>query len=231
MSDGSELSYRDEPAPVLRKIIARRMAESKVESPHFYLTVDVDAGPIAERREAAIAETGRRISFNDLLVKDCATILMEHPECNVSYIDDKIRYYDVANICLAVAVPDGLLTPTITACQRKSIIEISEQSAALVDKAKRMKLRPREGSGGTFTISNLGMYGIESFSAIINPPQSMILAVGAIRDTPVVVDGEIQIGKRMKLTLSCDHRVIDGSVAAVFLSALKDRLEASVNAS
>ncbi|MGA2480502.1 MAG: 2-oxo acid dehydrogenase subunit E2, partial [Spirochaetia bacterium] len=163
--------------------------------------------------------------YNDIIMKAIASLMAKHPVCNASYVNDKIRYYAEVNICLAVAVEGGLLTPAVRQCEKKSIVEISEESRALVEKARTKRLRPRESMGGTFTISNLGMFGIEEFGAIINSPQGLILAVGALRETPVVRAGNIEIGKRMKMTLSCDHKVVDGAVGAAFLADLKAVLE------
>jgi len=220
-----EPPYREEDASGLRKVIAKRMVESKLGSPHFYLTVDVDVDALIAKREALNAGRERKISYNDILMKAVAGLMAKHPLCNASYVDGKIRFYSEVNVSLAVAVQGGLLTPTVRGCERKSLSEISEEAAVLVEKARAMKLRPREGAGGTFTISNLGMYGIEEFSAIINPPQALILAVGAIRSTPVVRDGGVGVGNRMKMTLSCDHKVVDGAVGAAFLSDLRSVLE------
>lgn len=220
-----EPTYREEEASGLRKVIAKRMVEAKLTNPHFYLTVDVDVEALIARREALNAGRERKISYNDLLMKAVASLKEKHPLVNASYLDGKIRYYDEVNVSLAVAVPGGLLTPTVRGCDRKSLAEISEEAAALVEKARAMKLRPRDGMGGTFTISNLGMFRIEEFAAIINPPQATILAVGSIRTTPVVKDGALAIGRRMKMTLSCDHKIVDGAVGAAFLSDLLAFLE------
>jgi pyruvate dehydrogenase E2 component (dihydrolipoamide acetyltransferase) len=220
-----EVSYRDEKAPLLRKVIAHRMLESKQTVPHFYLIVDMDVKNLIAFRSELNERRDRKISFNDIIVKAIAMMLTKHPDCNVSYIDDNIRYYDAANVCLAVAIDGGLLTPAIWNCESKSIEEISDDAEALVEKARNKKLRPRESMGGTFTLSNLGMFGIEEFIAIVNPPQALILAVGAIRDVPVVEDGKIIAGKRMKMTLSCDHRAVDGAMAAAFLIDLKTVIE------
>lgn len=223
--DENGLEYREEEAPPIRKIIARRMIESKTQAPHFYLTIDVDMEKLVRLRENLNAKEERKYSFNDFLIKGCAKVLSSHPELNASYIEEKIRYYKNINISLAVAVEGGLLTPTIRECDKKTLREISEESIILVEKARKKRLRPREWMGGTFTLTNLGMFGIEEFIAIINPPQSMILAVGAIRKIPVVEDDSIKIGTRMKLTLSCDHRVVDGAMGAEFLSELKFLIE------
>jgi len=220
-----EVSYRDEKAPLLRKVIAHRMLESKQTVPHFYLTSDVDVKNLIDFRVELNQGRERKISFNDILIKAIANMLTKHPGCNVSYIDDNIRYYDAANVCLAVAIDGGLLTPAIRNCESKSIEEISDDAAILVEKARNKKLRPRESMGGTFTLSNLGMFGIEEFLAIVNPPQALILGVGAIREIPVVEDGKVVIGKRMKMTLSCDHRAVDGAMAAEFLTDLREVIE------
>jgi len=220
-----EPPYREEDASQLRKVIARRMVESKHANPHFYLTVDVDVEKLGQMRDALNAGREKKISYNDIIMKAVASLMGAHPVCNASYVNDKIRYYSEVNICLAVAVEGGLLTPAVRQCEKKSIAEISEEARALVEKARTKRLRPRESMGGTFTVSNLGMFGIEEFGAIINSPQALILAVGAMRITPVVREGKIEIGKRMKLTLSCDHKVVDGAVGAVFLADLRSVLE------
>jgi len=223
--DENGLEYREEEAPPIRKIIAKRMTESKMSAPHFYLTIDVDASRLIQLREEMNEKEQRKYSFNDFLIKGCAKVLSDHPELNASFIDEKIRYYRNVNISLAVAIEGGLITPTIRDCDKKTIREISEESAVLVEKARKKRLRPREWMGGTFTLTNLGMFGIEEFIAIINPPQSMILAIGTIRKTPVVEGENIKIGNRMKMTLSCDHRVVDGAMGATFLSELKSLIE------
>jgi pyruvate dehydrogenase E2 component (dihydrolipoamide acetyltransferase) len=220
-----EPPYREEDASQLRKVIAKRMVESKVTNPHFYLTVDVDVEKLAALRETMNTGREKKISYNDIIMKAVASLMAKHAVCNAAYINDKIRYYSEVNICLAVAVEGGLLTPAVRQCEKKSIAEISEESRALVEKARTKRLRPRESMGGTFTISNLGMFGIEEFGAIINSPQALILAVGALRETPVVRAGKIEIGRRMKMTLSCDHKVVDGAVGAAFLADLKGVLE------
>jgi len=220
-----EGQYREQEAPPLRKAIARRMTESKLSIPHFYLTVDVEAEKLVEFRTALNAGRETRISYNDIILKAVAQVLLAHPECNVSYHDGKMRYYAEADLCLAVAVRGGLLTPVVRSCGQKSIAEISGEAGALVAKARGKRLRPGESMGGSFTLSNLGMYGIEHFAAIINPPQALILAVGTIRETAVVKNGNLAIGMRMKMTLSCDHRAVDGTTAAVFLAELKALLE------
>jgi len=227
MSDEKALEprFHEESAPLLRKVIAKRMLESKLNIPHFYLTVDADMEKLVALRNELNSSGERKISFNDLLIKAIAISLKKHPECNVSYLDEKLRYYEDINICLAVAIEGGLLTPVIRNCDSKTLFEISDESKQLVEKARNKRLRPRDSMGGTFTLTNLGMFGIEEFMAIINPPQALILAVGAIRDVPVVEDGKVGVGKRMKMTLSCDHRAVDGAMAAAFLADLKSIVE------
>ena len=220
-----EAKYREEDASPLRKAIAQRMAESKATVPHFYLTVDVDTEGLISFRNELNDKLGFKVSYNDILMKAVAIVLNKYPEYNVSYYDGKLRYYENVNISLAVAVEGGLLTPTVRECEKKSIEEISNDAKALIEKARNKKLRAREQMGGVFTITNLGMFGIDEFMAIINPPQSMILAVGVIRDAAVVKDGKIALGKRMKMTLSVDHRALDGAMAANFLDSLKKILE------
>jgi pyruvate dehydrogenase E2 component (dihydrolipoamide acetyltransferase) len=215
-----DLTYTEEDAPLLRKVIAQRMTESKLNAPHFYLIVDVDMEKMIALRTALNADGSRKFSYNDLLIRAIAITLRNHPDCNVSYIDDKIRRYDKINVCLAIAIEGGLLTPAIRECDKKSLAQINDVTQEFIEKARSRKLRPRESMGGTFTLSNLGMYGIEEFCAIINPPQALILAVGTIRDVPVVRDGRIVPGKMMKMSLSCDHKAVDGATAAAFLSDL-----------
>jgi len=223
--ESEELSFREVEATPIRKIIAKRMVESKTTIPHFYLTLDIDMQRMIDFRSRLNRQGEIKISYNDLIIKAAAEILKDHPECNVSYIDNRLRYYKNVNISLAVAVEGGLLTPTVHECEKKSIREINREVTELIEKARRIRLRLREQTGGTFTLSNLGMFGIEEFYAIVNPPQAMILAVGAIRDVPVVSDGKIVAGKRMKASLSCDHRAVDGAIGAMFLSELKNIIE------
>ena len=222
-----EANYREEEVTPLRKAIAQRMAESKSGVPHFYLTVDVDMEKLIYFRNNFNNRAEVKVSYNDILMKAVAEVFKQYPEYNISYHDGKVRYYENVNISLAVAVEGGLLTPTIRECEKKSILQINSDAKILIEKARNKKLRAREQMGGVFTITNLGMFGIEEFMAIINPPQSMILAVGAIRDVPVIIDGEIVPGKRMKMTLSVDHRALDGAMASIFLDRLRKLLESS----
>ncbi len=209
----------------MRKTIARRLAESKFTSPHFYETIDIDMKQAVVAREQLNAISDVKISFNDFVVKACAVALRRHPKVNTSWLDDVIRVNGSVNIAVAVAVEDGLLTPVIRNTDMKGLRQISAETKDLATRARDKKLQPEEWEGSTFTISNLGMYGIEEFTAIINPPNAAILAVGAIRDVPVVENGQVVPGKRMKVTLSSDHRVLDGATAAEFLSTLRHILE------
>ncbi len=209
----------------MRKTIARRLAESKFTSPHFYETIDIDMKHSVAAREQLNAISDVKISFNDFVVKACAVALRRHPKVNTSWLDDVIRVNGSVNIAVAVAVEDGLLTPVIRNADQKGLRQISVETKDLATRARDKKLQPEEWEGSTFTISNLGMYGIEEFTAIINPPNAAILAVGAIRDTPVVENEQVVPGKRMKVTLSSDHRVLDGATAAEFLSTLRHLLE------
>jgi pyruvate dehydrogenase E2 component (dihydrolipoamide acetyltransferase) len=209
----------------MRKTIARRLAESKFTSPHFYETIDIDMKQAIAAREQLNAISDVKISFNDFVVKASAVALRRHPKVNTSWLDDVIRVNGAVNIAVAVAVEDGLLTPVIRNTDQKGLRQISAETKDLATRARDKKLQPEEWEGSTFTISNLGMYGIEEFTAIINPPNAAILAVGAIRDVPVVENGQVVPGKRMKVTLSSDHRVLDGATAAEFLSTLRQLLE------
>jgi pyruvate dehydrogenase E2 component (dihydrolipoamide acetyltransferase) len=217
----------------MRKTIARRLTESKQTVPHFYLTIDVDAQPLLDARASINAQleeakSDAKISVNDLLVKACAIALRRVPECNASFLGSEVLFHQVVDISVAVAVPDGLLTPVVRDADKKGVLAISAEIKELAKRAKDKKLKPEEMQNGTFSISNLGMFGIEQFAAVINPPEGAILAVGTVREEPVVKDGAIVAGKRMRMTLSCDHRVVDGAVGARFLAALKKLLEAPV---
>ncbi len=214
-------------ASPMRKTIARRLTESKQTVPHFYLTIDIDAEPmIAARRQMNSVLDGEKVSFNDLVLKACAIALRNVPECNASWMGDEIHYHRVVDVSVAVAVPDGLVTPVVRDADRKGLLAIAREVKALAARAREKKLAPEEMTGGTFSISNLGMYGIEEFAAVINPPEGALLAVGGIRDAVVVRDGQVVAGKRMKVTLSCDHRVVDGAVGARWLQELQRLLQA-----
>ena len=209
----------------MRKTIARRLAESKFTAPHFYLslTIDMDAAMVARK---AINDRGpHRVSFNDMVVKAVAMALKNHPAVNSSWLEDRIRYNEHVHIGVAVAVEDGLLVPVVRHANAKSFGEIGVEVREFAQKAKDKKLQPADWEGNTFTISNLGMFGIDEFTAIINPPDACILAVGGIQAVPVVRDGAVVPGHTMKVTLSCDHRVVDGATGAAFLNEVKQNLE------
>ena len=209
----------------MRKTIARRLAESKFTAPHFYLslTIDMDAAMVARK---AINDRGpHRVSFNDMVVKAVAMALKNHPAVNSSWLEDRIRYNEHVHIGVAVAVEDGLLVPVVRHANAKSFGEIGVEVREFAQKAKDKKLQPSDWEGNTFTISNLGMFGIDEFTAIINPPDACILAVGGIQAVPVVRDGAVVPGHTMKVTLSCDHRVVDGATGAAFLNEVKQNLE------
>lgn len=223
---GTEGGYEDVPLSQMRKVIARRLGESKFSAPHFYLTIDIDmAEAMKARKQINEMIAPAKISFNDLIVKAAAGALRMHPAVNSSWLGDKIRINHDVNVGVAVAVPDGLLVPVIRHTDRKSLTQINSEVKTLAGKAKDRKLQPEEMQGNTFTISNLGMFGIEEFTAIINPPDACIMAVGGIIQKPVVKDGNIVVGHRMKVTLSCDHRVVDGAVGSEFLLTFKALLE------
>ncbi len=221
----SDFEYGDHPVSQMRKVIAKRLAESKFSAPHFYLTVEIDMGKTIKSRKEINENAETRISFNDFVVKACAMALRKHPAINSSWYGDKITYNREINIGVAVAVKDGLLVPVINHADHKSLSMINSEVKLLAGKAKEKKLQPAEMSGNTFTISNLGMFDIEEFTAIINPPDACILAVGSIKQKPIVKDGAIVPGNIMKVTLSCDHRVVDGATGAQFLTTLKSYLE------
>ncbi len=217
-------SYEDVPLSQMRKTIARRLSESKFNAPHFYLTMEIDMDNAIEARKA-INNSGVKISFNDLVVKAAAMALRKHPKVNASWLGDKIRYNHHVHIGVAVAVEDGLVVPVLKFADAKSLTQIGEEVKTFAAKAKEKKIQPADMEGNTFTISNLGMYGIEDFTAIINPPDSCIMAVGSIKQVPVVKNGQIVAGNIMKITLSCDHRSVDGASGSEFLLSFKQYLE------
>jgi pyruvate dehydrogenase E2 component (dihydrolipoamide acetyltransferase) len=218
--------FRDEPVSQMRKVIAQRLSESKFTAPHFYLTVSVDMDNAMDSRKAINAQIApAKISFNDLVIKACAQALTEHPAVNSAWHNDFIRYNDHVHIGVAVAVPDGLLVPVVRFADGKPLTQIGAEVRELASKAKSKKLQPADWEGNTFTISNLGMFDIEEFTAIVNPPDACILAVGGIQQVPVVKNGAVVPGNVMKLTLSCDHRVVDGVVGSLFLNTVKNYLE------
>ena len=220
-----EESFTEEKVSQMRKVISKRLAESKFTAPHFYLTMEINMDKAVEARKGMNEISPVKISFNDIVLKAVAAALKQHPDVNSSWLGDKIRRNQHVHIGVAVAVPDGLLVPVVRFADNKSLSQISAEVKDLGKKAKEKKLQPADWEGNTFTISNLGMFGIEEFTAIINPPDSCILAVGGIKQTPIVKDGEIKIGNMMKVTMSCDHRVVDGAVGSAFLLTLKQLLE------
>ncbi len=224
VASGTE-SFRDESVSQMRKTIAKRLAESKFTAPHFYLTMEINMDNAITARKA-INESGEvKISFNDMVVKASALALRKNPKVNSSWRGDSIRYNDHVHIGVAVAVEDGLLVPVIRFANEKGLAQIGSEVKVFAEKAKTKKLQPADWEGNTFTISNLGMFGIEEFTAIINPPDACILAVGAIKETPIVKNGAVVPGNVMKVTLSCDHRVVDGASGSAFLQTLKSYLE------
>ena len=222
---GSAGGYEDVPTSQMRKVIARRLSESKFGAPHFYLTIDVEMSNAIAYRKQLNAISDVKLSFNDLIVKSSAHALRKHPAINSSWMGDHIRYNADINIGVAVAVEDGLLVPVVKHADRKGMSVINQEVKQMAGLARERRLQPDQMSGNTFTISNLGMFDITEFTAIINPPDACILAVGSIKQTPVVKDGELAVGNVMKLTLSCDHRVVDGASGAQFLATLKSMLE------
>ena len=218
-------SFTEEKVSQMRKVISKRLAESKFTAPHFYLTMEINMDKAIEARAGMNEISPVKISFNDIVLKACAAALKQHPDVNSSWLGDKIRKNQHVHIGVAVAIPDGLLVPVVRFADSKTLSQISAEVKDLGKRAKEKKLQPADWEGNTFTISNLGMFGIEEFTAIINPPDACILAVGGIKQTPIVKDGEIKIGNVMKVTMSCDHRVVDGAVGSAFLLTLKQLLE------
>jgi pyruvate dehydrogenase E2 component (dihydrolipoamide acetyltransferase) len=221
-------SFEEVPVSQMRKTIARRLSESKHTAPHFYLTMEIEMDAAMEARERMNESSPVKISFNDLVVKACAMALRKHPAVNSSWLGDKIRYNHHVHIGVAVAVDEGLLVPVVRFTDQKSLSQIAGEVKDLAQKAKNKKLQPADWAGNTFSVSNLGMFGIDEFTAIINPPDACILAVGGIKQTALVKNGQLVVGNVMKVTLSCDHRVVDGALGAAFLKTLKELLEAPV---
>jgi pyruvate dehydrogenase E2 component (dihydrolipoamide acetyltransferase) len=208
----------------MRRTIAKRLIQSKAPVPHFYLTVDAAVDRLWEAYRA-LREENDPVSLNDVIIKAAAVALRRHPEMNASFAGDHVKQYSHVHIGVAVAIDDGLITPVIRDADTKPLADIAAEAKALAERARNRRLQPNEYTGATFSISNLGMMGIDEFSAIINPPEAAILAVGAVREVPVVEGGQVKIGRRMKLTLSVDHRVADGAQAARFLGTLRRMLE------
>jgi pyruvate dehydrogenase E2 component (dihydrolipoamide acetyltransferase) len=220
--------YLDTPVSQMRKVIASRLGESKFSAPHFYVSMSIDMGAAMASRSLLNAESTVKISFNDMVVKAVAKSLKKHPAVNSSWLGDVIRTnYDV-HVGIAVDVEDGLLVPVVRHADAKSLSDISTEVKSFAQRARDKQLQPQDWEGNTFTISNLGMFGVEDFTAIINPPDACILAIGGIQSVPVVKDGEVVPGHVMKVTLSCDHRAVDGATGSAFLNSLKAFLEAPV---
>jgi pyruvate dehydrogenase E2 component (dihydrolipoamide acetyltransferase) len=224
VTPGTEIPHSN-----VRRTIARRLAESKFQAPHFYVTVEIAMDDAVSLREQLIRAEGVKISFNDLVVKACGRALTSFPTVNASWAEDRIITHAGVHVGVAVAIPDGLITPVVRDADRKSVVEISREIKELAGRARDRKLKPEEFTGSTFTTSNLGMFDVAEFTAIINPPESCILAIGAVRKTPVVVDDRLTIGHRMNVTLSSDHRVVDGALAAQFLAEVRRLLENPVS--
>lgn len=221
----TEESYDEVPVSQMRKTIAKRLSESKFTSPHFYLTMEIDMSNSISARESINAVTGSKVSFNDLVIKAAAAALRQHPKVNSSWLGDKIRTNHHIHIGVAVSVEDGLLVPVVRFADSKTLRQINTEVKTFAQKAKDKKLQPSDWEGNTFTISNLGMFGIDEFTAIINPPDACILAIGGIQERPVVKNGQVVPGNVMKVTLSCDHRVVDGVSGSEFLRTFKGLLE------
>jgi pyruvate dehydrogenase E2 component (dihydrolipoamide acetyltransferase) len=222
----TEGDFKDIPLTQIRKTIARRLAESNGPVPTFFLTAEFDATRAAEMR-AQLTEMGDqyKVSFNDIVIKAVALALAEHPEVNAHWLGDKIRHFNRIHVAMAVAVEDGLITPVLFDADRLSLWEISEKARDLAKRARDRKLMPEEYSGSTFSVSNLGMFGIDQFTAIINPPEAGILAIGGVEEKPVVIEGQLEVRQRMRVTMSCDHRVVDGATGAKFLQTVRGYIE------
>ncbi|HSM60798.1 MAG TPA: pyruvate dehydrogenase complex dihydrolipoamide acetyltransferase [Longimicrobiales bacterium] len=224
----AEDEYVDVPVSQMRKTIAKRLVESIGPVPHFFLTIDVDMGRVMEARKslnALLEKDGEKVSINDILLKAVAGALRKHPDCNAQWHGTSVRRYNAVHLGVAVAIEEGLITPVVRDAHVKGIARIAREVRELAGRARERKLQPNEYTGSTFSVSNLGMFGIHEFTAIINPPEAGILAVGGIEDTPVVVDGQVVVRPRMRVTMSCDHRVIDGAQGSRFLATLKGMLE------
>ena len=223
-----EAEYADMPTSQMRKAIAKRLITSIGPVPTFYLTMDVDMGRVIEARKSInvmLEREGGKVSINDIVLKAVAAALRQHPNCNAQWHDSYVRRFNAVHIGVAVAIEDGLITPVVRNAHAKGIGQIGAEVKELAGRAREKKLMPDEYTGATFSVSNLGMFGIHNFTAIINPPEAGILAVGGIEDTPVVVDGAVVVRPRMRITMSCDHRVIDGAQGSRFLQTLKGMLE------
>jgi pyruvate dehydrogenase E2 component (dihydrolipoyllysine-residue acetyltransferase) len=219
-------AYRDEPATQIRQTIAKRLVTSLGPVPHFFLTTEIEMDRAAEMRRGINAlDPDLKISINDVIIKVAAAALIQHPEVNASFQEKFVRYYEHADIGVAVAIEDGLITPVVRSADQKSLSQIAAEVRELAERARSKRLKPEEYTGATFSISNLGMFGIDEFTAVINPPEGAILAIGAMSPKPVVRDNEIVVRQIMRVTMSCDHRAIDGATGAKFLQTFKKILE------
>jgi pyruvate dehydrogenase E2 component (dihydrolipoamide acetyltransferase) len=221
-----EGDYKDVPLTQIRKTIARRLSESNGPIPTFFLTAEFDTTRAGEMRNQ-LKDMGEnyKASFNDIVIKAVALALTEHPEVNAHWLNDAIRQFNRVHVAMAVAVEDGLITPVLFDADRMTLWEISAKAHDLAKRARERKLLPEEYTGSTFSVSNLGMFGIDQFTAIINPPEAGILAIGGVEEKPVVVDGQLEVRSRMRVTMSCDHRVIDGATGAKFLQTVRQYIE------
>jgi pyruvate dehydrogenase E2 component (dihydrolipoamide acetyltransferase) len=217
------------PLSNMRRTIAKRLSESKFSAPHFYVTVEIAMDAAVALREQLLRGEDQKVSFNDLVVKACAKALTRFPAVNASWAGDKVVTHGEVHVGVAVAIPDGLIVPVVRNADRKSILDIAREVKDLAGRARDRKLKPEEFTGSTFSVSNLGMMDVSEFTAIINPPESAILAVGAVKQQPVVTEARIEVGHRMKVTMSSDHRVIDGALAAQFLGEVRRLLENPVS--
>jgi pyruvate dehydrogenase E2 component (dihydrolipoamide acetyltransferase) len=219
-------AYRDEPVTEIRRTIAKRLVTSIGPVPHFFLTTEIEMDRAAEMRKNINAlDPDLKISVNDIIIKVAAVALLQHPAVNASFQDKFIRYYEHADVGVAVAIEDGLITPVIRAADQKSLSQIASEVREMAERARSRKLKPEEYTGASFSISNLGMFGIDEFTAVINPPEAAILAVGSMTPKPVVRDNEVVVKQMMRVTMSCDHRAIDGATGAKFLQTFKKMLE------
>ncbi|HUR31015.1 MAG TPA: pyruvate dehydrogenase complex dihydrolipoamide acetyltransferase [Saprospiraceae bacterium] len=228
-SKSGDQQFKDVPLSQMRKTIAKRLVESKFSAPHYYLTIKINVDKTAEARKFINDTSDVKISFNDFVIKGCAVALKLHPAINSSWLSDKIRINKDINIGVAVAVDEGLLVPVLFGADQMGLREINSQIGTLAEKARQKKLQPQEMQGNTFTVSNLGMFGIDEFTAIINPPDAAIMAVGTISEELSLLDGKVSSSKIMKVTLSCDHRVIDGATGSRFLQTFKQLIENPVS--
>jgi pyruvate dehydrogenase E2 component (dihydrolipoamide acetyltransferase) len=219
-------AYRDEPMSEMRRTIARRLVTSLGPVPHFFLTTEIEMDRAADmRQQINTLYPDAKVSINDVIIKVAAVALIQHPQVNASFQDKTVRYYEHADIGVAVATDNGLITPIVRAAEVKSLLDIATEVRELAGRARERKLKPEEYMGATFSLSNLGMFGVDEFTAVINPPEAAILAVGAMKPKPVVREDGIEIHQMMRVTMSCDHRVVDGAVGAQFLQTFKQILE------